>query len=78
MSKSNDIKLMKLPNAEAARKFIEIDDAIEAQTGESILGETKPFLLEVLADSEDSIIPNAFSNLLNSRLKGKLKELPSE
>jgi len=74
--KSTDIKLMKLPNAEAARKFIEVDDAIERETGESVLGTVKPFLLEVLRDSEDSIIPNAFSNLLNQRLQGKLKELP--
>ena len=74
--KKEDIKLMKLPNEEAARKFIEIDDVIEKETGESILGPIKPFLLEVLKDSEDSIIPNAFSNLLNSRLQGKLKGLP--
>ena len=74
--KSSDIKIMKLPNEEAARKFIEIDDVIEKDTGESILGPVKPFLLEVLKDSEDSIIPNAFSNLLNSRLQGKLKALP--
>ena len=78
MAKLADIKLMKLPNAEAARKFIEIDDVIEKETGESILGETKGFLLEVLHDSEDSIIPNAFSALLNSRLTGKLKALPNE
>lgn len=74
--KSADLKLMKLPNAEAARKFIEIDDVIEAETGESILGPVKPFLLNVLKDSEDSIIPNAFSALLNQRLRGKLKALP--
>jgi hypothetical protein len=74
--KNSDIKSLKLPNAEAARKFIEIDDAWEKEHGESILGETKTFLLEVLRDSEDSVIPNAFSNLLNSRLQGKLKALP--
>jgi len=75
--KKADIALMKLPNAEAARAFIEIDDAIEKETGESILGPVKPFLLEVLRDSEDSIIPNAFSSLLNSRLTGKLKAMPN-
>lgn len=78
MAKLTDIKLMRLPNAEAARKFIEIDDAIERETGESILGETKAFLLEILHDSEDSIIPNAFSSLLNARLTGKLKALPND
>ena len=76
--KSKDIQQMHLPNAEAARKFIEIDDAMEKETGESVLGPVKPFLLEVLADTEDSIIPNAFSNLLNARLQGKLKALPIE
>lgn len=76
--KKEDLKLMAIPNAEAAQKFIEIDDVIEAETGESVLGETKPFLQEVLRDSEDSIIPNAFSSLLNSRLKGKLKALPGD
>ena len=76
--KQADIKLMQLPNAEAARKFIEIDDIIEAETGESILGETKPFLLSVLADTEDSIVPNAFSSVLNQRLTGKLKALPPD
>jgi len=74
--KDSDIKQLRLSNAEAARKMIEIDDAYEKEHGESLLGETKPFLLEVLHDSEDSIIPNAFSNLLNSRLQGKLKALP--
>jgi len=74
----DDVKLMQLPNAKAARKFIEIDDAIERETGESILGPVKPFLLTVLKDSEDSIIPNAFSSLLNQRLQGKLKALPTD
>ena len=74
--KSEDVKLLKLPNREAAQRLIEIDDANEQLTGESILGETKQFLLEVLRDTEDSIIPNAFSNLLNSRLTGKLRAMP--
>lgn len=74
--KSEDVKLLKLPNREAAQRLIEIDDANEQLTGESILGETKQFLLEVLHDTEDSIIPNAFSNLLNSRLTGKLRAMP--
>ncbi len=74
--KSEDIKLLKLGNREAAQRLIEIDDANEQLTGESILGETKEFLLEVLKDTEDSIIPNAFSNLLNSRLTGKLRAMP--
>lgn len=76
--KSTDISLMKLPNADAAKKFIEIDDIIEAETGESILKEVKPFLLEVIKDTEDSLIPNAFSAVLNSRLTSKLKELPQD
>lgn len=75
--KSSDIKLMKLPNAEAARKLIEVDDALERETGESMLGETKEFLLEVLKDTEDSIVPNAFSSVLNKRLTGKLRGLPN-
>lgn len=74
--KSEDVKLLKLPNREAAQRLIEIDDANEQLTGESILGETKQFLLQVLHDTEDSIIPNAFSNLLNSRLTGKLRAIP--
>ena len=74
--KSDDVKLLKLQNREAAQRLIEIDDANEQLTGESILGETKEFLLEVLRDTEDSIIPNAFSNLLNSRLTGKLRAMP--
>lgn len=76
--KNSDIKLMQLPNAEAAMKFIEIDDVIEKETGQSILGPTKPFLLEVLNDTKDSHIPNAFSQVLNQRLTGKLKALPDE
>jgi hypothetical protein len=74
--KAEDIQLLKLPNKEAAQKLIDIDDAHENLTGESILGETKPFLLEVIKDTEDSIIPNAFSSLLNARLTGKLRAMP--
>lgn len=71
--KEADIKLMNIPNAEAARKFIAIDDAVEAQTGQSILGKTKDFLLEILAETEDSTIPGAFNAVLNQRLTGKLR-----
>ncbi len=74
----SDINLLSIPNREAALKMIEVDDAYEAQSGESLLGPTKPFLQEVLEDTKDSIIPNAFSALLNKRLTGQLRALPPE
>lgn len=63
---------MNIINREAAVKFIEIDDVLEEQTGQSALGKTKAFLKEILVDTEDSTIPGAFDAVLNQRLTGKL------
>lgn len=71
--KESDIPKMNIPNAEAALAFIAIDDAMEAQTGQSVLGKTKTFLMEIIEDTKDSTIPGAFSAVLNQRLTGKLK-----
>lgn len=71
--KREDVKLIHLPNDELARKLVEIDYAMEAETGQSILGKSRPFLESVLADTEDSTIPGAFGAVLNQRLTGKLR-----
>ena len=71
--KESDVKKLNLVNEDSARLFIQIDDAIEAETGQSMLGKTKPFLMNILTDAEGSNIPGAFSALLNSRLTGKTK-----
>lgn len=72
MSKREDEQLA-LINEDAARMFIEIDDAIEAETGESVLGKSKVFLISVLEETQDSTIPGAFSAVLNQRLTGKTR-----
>jgi len=66
-------KQLSLINEDAARLFIEIDDTIEAQTGESMLGKAKPFLISILEETQDSTIPGAFSAVLNQRLTGKTR-----
>ena len=73
MRKRKEEKQLSLINEDAARLFIEIDDAIEAQTGESMLGKSKPFLISVLEETQDSTIPGAFSAVLNQRLTGKTR-----
>lgn len=73
MKRREKEKQLTLLNEDAARMFIEIDDAIEAQTGESMLGKTKPFLISVLEETQDSTIPGAFSAVLNQRLTGKTR-----
>ena len=70
--KMTDLPKLNLINEEAAVKFIEIDDIVETDTGQSVLGDTKVFLKQVLADTKDSTIPGAFSAVLNQRLTGKL------
>lgn len=72
MSKRKEEQLA-LINEDAARMFIEIDDTIEAETGESVLGKTKPFLISILEETQDSTIPGAFSAVLNQRLTGKTR-----
>lgn len=75
MNKNNnrDMKQLKLLNDDAARMFIELDDVIEAETGQSMLGTTKPFLMQILQETDGSAIPGAFNQVLNSRLTGKLR-----
>lgn len=69
--KEADVKKLNILNEDAAKMFIEIDDVIEADTGQSMLGNAKPFLIQILKESEGSHIPNAFSALLNARLTNK-------
>lgn len=72
--KRNELeRKLSLLNEDAARMFIEIDDVVEAQTGESMLGKTKPFLIRILEETQDSTIPGAFSAVLNQRLSGKTR-----
>lgn len=69
--KESDIKRLNILNEDAARMFIELDDVVEAETGQSMLGQTKPFLIQVLKETEGSHIPGAFSSVLNARLTNK-------
>lgn len=71
--KEADVKKLRLMNREAAELFIDLDDVAERDTGQSMLGRTKPFLKQILAETKDSTIPGAFNAVLNQRLTNQLK-----